>query len=342
MVVQCIRFDCIIYHYQGCCNFTCIIFFPDRTLLCDMKPGNSTRRWPSISVLFAIPPLDDGSFVFFLLVYSLAIGLALTWLVVWLRTSHLRKDPGRWPQVVAVVAVLLDALWDLIYGTMVFGDSDIFQMIFPCHAFLVVTWFTDLLLPLALNVLTIERLRSLWKGDPKDSGLNRLASLVTSCVLSAVPLILAGVFLYALGRPRLVQDGRSVIWACRAPRKSYMARGVVYAASDLVLLVSTCVLAGKLCYSQRRDPEPYPTGRVLHIIIGNLVLLAEDIAVIAQVWVLREVYGVQIIAYILVLVLWLVVDRSVRAAYSGFCCTCIKKAAPDDTVELVNSWTHCR
>ena len=264
--------------------------------------------------------------------------LAITYVVVVLTTARLRTDPGKWLQVVVSVAIVMDSFWFLMGAIMwMHGVSSKST----CLAMLAFVWTGEFMIGINANLLTLERLISVWRQDYRVSGFTDREALLAVGVSVVVTIAVVMALLCGLGSPVVRFSQWYGIHYCTPTQASHSALNISMSVLQCVMLLLTVLLTARLWRSRRREAEPYPYQRVLHVLIGNVLLLINEAAMYLQFNLSTFMIDTIMFFHLGLLLLWLLLDSSVRVPLRRICCPFCPGPEPyDDSVELVEDWIN--
>ena len=261
--------------------------------------------------------------------------LAITYIVIILMTARLRRSPGKWLQMVVAVSIVMDAFWYVV-AYLMWMTSDAMRSRSTCLAMLSSVWTGVFMIGIGGNLLTLERLISVWRQDYRVAGFAERETSVAILVSVIVTLILVMALLCGLGSPVVTFSKKFGIHHCSPTARSSLALNITIGVMECVMFVLTLLLAARLCRSRRQEAEPYPYQHVLHVLLGNCALFLNEAAIYIQKNHFNFVVNIIMLFYVVLLLLWLLLDCSVRVPLRRRCCPLCPGPEPfGDRVELV-------
>lgn len=272
-----------------------------------------------------------------LIIYGTVIGVSVTYLVVCLRSTNLRRNHGKWFQMAAAAAnVAFNTCITMDFVMTYSGKQVMAKVPGLCVIGVPVAWIGDHLFTVCLVLATLERLVSMWRGDSKVAGFTARNTCIVLVVTTGVLTIFVTGLVFGLGG---VQVGHSQgLSYCYTGEHSFMALSFLYLPAYFVLLVLTCLMCGRLCKTRFCDAQPYPLHKTLPIIIGNvLMIMAFMVLLSMENWLLYSL-DLEPFVHIILFLVWLLAEIDTRGAYCRMCCPCCPQLAPDEAaVELVHA-----
>ena len=286
---------------------------------------NTTYEWP----------VEYGWLSVGILGFMFLVVLSIIYIVVWLTTARLRRDPGKWLQAAVVIAILLNSLWYMVTAVL-WMTSDAVGNPSTCMAMVTFVWYGELIIEVGIILVTVERTISIWHQDYRVAGFTERDALITLAISITVTFIVVLALLCGLGSPRVSYSQLYGGYNCSESYASHFALYICSTILELSQVVVTVVLAIRLCRSRRCEAEPFPYDRVLHILIGNGVIFVNEAALYLQMSLLDFMVDTMLVCHIILLLLWLLLDSSVRVPLRRMLCPlCPGPESFGDRVELV-------